>query len=151
MLRVTGPVTSRASACRGDATSRAPYRSASYTGPKAPPISISQPLQEPASTCLSCIEPARVAAAGGGVTSGRGGAGSATRPVRMILRHSPTSLLLLLRLDDLRGLAAAPAARSAGGFGRIAEVFEQLDLSAQHAGQDSARHCQQFGDIRGRR
>jgi hypothetical protein len=49
MFRVTGPVTRATSACRGEATSRAPYRSASYTGPKALPISISHPLHEPAS------------------------------------------------------------------------------------------------------
>src|SRR5207253_11382745 len=49
MLRVTTPVTSSASAWRGEATSRAPYCSASYTGPNAPPISTSHPLQDPAS------------------------------------------------------------------------------------------------------
>src|SRR5690606_25349485 len=58
-LRVTGPVASTASAWRGEATSRAPYRSASCTGPNAEPISISHPLHEPASTCRSCTDPAR--------------------------------------------------------------------------------------------
>jgi hypothetical protein len=36
MFRVTGPVTSATSACRGEATSRALYRSPWYTGLKAP-------------------------------------------------------------------------------------------------------------------
>ena len=70
MFRVTGPVTSSASACRGEATSRAPYRSASYTGPNAAPISTSHPLHEPASTCRICTEPPS-AVRGGGPFGGR--------------------------------------------------------------------------------
>src|SRR5712671_4129996 len=50
MLRVTGPVTRSRSAWRGEATKWMPNRSLSYTGPVSPLISISQPLQEPAST-----------------------------------------------------------------------------------------------------
>jgi hypothetical protein len=41
----------------GEATSRAPNRPASYTGPNADAISSSHPLQDPASTCRSCTEP----------------------------------------------------------------------------------------------
>src|SRR5664280_3430354 len=47
MFMVTGPVTSSASASRGEATKRAPNRSASYTGPNVEVISSSQPLHEP--------------------------------------------------------------------------------------------------------
>jgi hypothetical protein len=50
MLRVTGPVTRSRSAWRGEATKWMPKRSLSYTGLMSPVISISQPLQEPAST-----------------------------------------------------------------------------------------------------
>src|SRR3990167_2615673 len=51
MFRVTGPVTSRQSAWRGEATKCRPNRSRSQCGPVRPAISSSQPLQEPASTC----------------------------------------------------------------------------------------------------
>src|SRR5215471_20838868 len=50
MLRVTGPVTRRRSAWRGEATKCTPKRSLSYTGLVSPVISSSQPLQDPAST-----------------------------------------------------------------------------------------------------
>jgi hypothetical protein len=89
MFRVTGPVTSATSACRGEATSRAPYRSASYTGLKAAAISISHPLQEPASTHLTCTEPPNSRACGRTSPPERGGAGSATRPAARILRSRP--------------------------------------------------------------
>src|SRR6266540_1852227 len=122
MFRVTGPVTSSASACRGDATSRAPYRSASYTGPKAAPISISQPLQDPASTCRNCTDPRSAATGGSAVPGSRGGAGSATRPVRRILLSRP------IRVP------------SRGGLVGLAELVEQL-------GQDPPRGPHQLRDV----
>src|SRR5690606_39248885 len=91
----TGPVTSSASACRGEATSRAPYRSPSYTGPNTEAISTSQPLHDPASTCRICTDPASSAASAGASPLGRSGAGSATRPVFLIFRHRLTRRLLL--------------------------------------------------------
>src|SRR5882757_1395242 len=100
MLWVTTPVTSSASACRGDATSRAPNRSASYTGPNAPEISTSHPLQEPASTWRICSEPFTPA---GGFTAaaGAGPAGSTMRPTRAILAIHP------IGLADVQGAAGA--------------------------------------------
>src|SRR5665647_3843296 len=90
MLWVTTPVASSPSAWRGEATKRAPNRSASYTGEKAPVISSSQPLQEPASTCRSCSEP--VTPVGGAmVASGAFCAGSTMRPTRAILAIQPIS------------------------------------------------------------
>ena len=50
MFRVTGPVTSSRSACRGLATKWMPKRSRSKTGLAVAAISSSQPLQLPAST-----------------------------------------------------------------------------------------------------
>src|SRR5664279_3016215 len=84
MLRVTTPLTVSPSACRGEATRRAPKRSASYTDEKAPVSSISQPLQEPQSTCRSCSEPA-TPAGGSTVSPGGSAAGSTMRPARRIL------------------------------------------------------------------
>src|SRR5690349_19003172 len=127
MLRVTTPVTSSASACLGDATSRAPYCSASYTGPNAPPISISQPLQEPASTCRICSEPRTPA--GGSTTGGGGGPPrSTTRPTCRIFLTHPMALL-----------------RSSG-----TQVFEDRDPVTEHRGQHLARDREQFGDVRRR-
>lgn len=54
LFRVTGPVTSATSACRGDATSRAPYRSASRTRLKGVAISISQRVSGPRITQRTC-------------------------------------------------------------------------------------------------
>jgi len=50
MLLVTGPVTSRMSAWRGEATMSRPKRGRSYSGLAAAPSSCSHPLHEPAST-----------------------------------------------------------------------------------------------------
>src|SRR5437016_7297186 len=50
MFTVTGPVTTNASAWRGEAAMCMPNRSASYTGFMSAFISISQALQEPVST-----------------------------------------------------------------------------------------------------
>ena len=50
MRVVTGPVMSRMSACRGEATMSRPWRWRSWKGLLAAPSSCSQPLQEPAST-----------------------------------------------------------------------------------------------------
>src|SRR5262245_38498841 len=104
MLCVTTPVTSSASTTRGEATGRAPNRPAAYTGPKAPEISISHPLHEPASTCRICSEPRTPA---GGLTIGFGAVpdGSTIRPTAKILLIQPT--------------AGPPLARAAG-----AQVFQ---------------------------
>jgi hypothetical protein len=59
------------------------------TDPNTEPISTSQPLHAPASTCRICTEPPNPSATAGRSPCGRGGAGSATRPVRRILRHKP--------------------------------------------------------------
>src|SRR3990170_1297389 len=72
MLWVTTPVTSNPSAWRGEATSLTPIRSASWTGPKQEPISISHPLHDPASTCLSWMDPFRAPTAGAGGGSPEG-------------------------------------------------------------------------------
>src|SRR5262245_44260281 len=126
ILRVTTPVTNSASACRGEATSRAPNRSASYTGPNAPEISTSQPLQEPASTCRICSEPRTPA--GGFITgSGAGPARSTTRPTRKTLPIHPMPLL-----------------RKATGT----EVFQHRDPVAEHPRQDLTSHHEQLRDIR---
>src|SRR6478609_11298810 len=126
MLRVTTPVTSSPSACRGDATSRAPNRSASYTGPNTAEISTSQPLQEPASTCRTCNEP--LTPAGGSIAGcGAGSARSTTRPTRKILPIHPIPL---------------PVTRS--------QVLEHRDAVAEHPGQNFARHHQQFRNVRRR-
>ena len=89
MLWVTTPVTMRTSAWRGEATRRAPNRSASYTGPNAAPTSISHPLHEPVSTWRTWTLPPKAAAAdpaAGGGPAGFGGSGSAIRPVERIRR-----------------------------------------------------------------
>src|SRR3989338_6111999 len=75
MFRVTGPVTSRQSAWRGEATKCRPNRSRSQCGPVRPVISSSQPLQEPSATCRMWRRPPARA------SSEVRGAGSATMPV----------------------------------------------------------------------
>src|SRR5882672_7204505 len=102
MLRVTGPVTSSMSACRGEATKCSPKRSMSYTGPERPTISISQPLHEPASTCrIASARPnsdlARESISCVSVTAPAPSrdSGSVTMPVRWILRNSFMSAVLL--------------------------------------------------------
>src|SRR5215468_5116300 len=103
MLRVTGPVTRRRSAWRGEATKCTPNRSLSYTGLVSPVISSSQPLQEPASTSrIASARPNRRRARSSTSWSRRttslllGGRGSVASPTRRILekrRTLPTSRL----------------------------------------------------------
>lgn len=64
----------------GEATSRATHRSASHAGLKADAISISQPLQDPASTQPTCTGPANSRA--DGRTSPPGAGAPARSPVR---------------------------------------------------------------------
>ncbi len=85
MFLVTGPVTSNPSACLGDATNRAPKRSASYTGPNADAISSSQPLHDPASTWRSWSDP--MSSSGPAVASASGASASVTRRTRQSDRH----------------------------------------------------------------
>src|SRR3954451_2067187 len=119
MLRVTTPVTANASACRGEATRRAPKRSASYTGENAPDNSTSQPLHEPASTWRTCSDPAIPV---GGDTAGAGfaAAGSTTRPMRRILPTHPIYMFLSIE----RGSADPAGGRARTGL----QVLEQSDL-----------------------
>src|SRR5690606_8191348 len=89
MFLVTGPVTTSASAWRGDATTRTPKRSASYTGPNAAANSASHALHDPESTWRTCSDPRNGAAAGKGTGSGADdGPGSVARPNRAIRRIS---------------------------------------------------------------
>lgn len=94
--------------------------SASYTGPNADPISTSQPLHDPASTCRICTEPPRSTAAAGLAPTGRRGAGSAIRPVLRILRHN-VSTILLRSLD-----VEIPSVGARAGVGRTA-IWPELD------------------------
>ena len=71
MRVVTGPVTRRTSAWRGEATIPRPYRAMSTTGPETSVSSCSQPLHEPQSTCRIASEPV---ARGGGEARSCGGA-----------------------------------------------------------------------------
>src|SRR3954451_3569669 len=131
MLWVTTPVTSTTSACRGDATSRGPYRSASYPGPKAAPTSISQPLQEPASTWRTCTLPA---SSGGrpGSRSGAAGAGSALLPAARIRRITRSTLTSGDRPTSRRG-----------------QLRPQVGLLGGQVLQDPTRGQQEIADLGG--
>src|SRR5205823_1229734 len=87
MFLVTGPVTSTASAWRGEATRRTPKRSASYTGPNVETTSSSQPLHDPASTWRIWSEPSKGAVLARDRESMGAllATGSVTRPVARIL------------------------------------------------------------------
>src|SRR5262245_19375215 len=122
MLRVTGPVTIRQSAWRGEATKCTPNRSRSECGPVRPPISSSQPLHEPASTWRMASERpkrARISSASRAPsrsTSSVRAGGSVTRPCcmaraswRSMRSAPPCHALLALQLAQhvLRALEVA--------------------------------------------
>ena len=144
MFRVTTPVTSSASACRGEATSRAPYRSASYTGPNAAPISTSHPLHDPASTCRIWTEPRSPAPSGA----------AAPRRRRRGLRDSPVRADLAQQTQH-RGNSSnsrqqqTQSERQADSGTRLhAQALQQFRLPGQHAGEDLPGHPQQFRHLR---
>src|SRR5450631_292119 len=153
MLRVTTPVAMTPSAWRGEATTRAPNRSASYTEEKAPPISSSQPLQEPASTCRSCSEP--VTPVGGAtLASGGSSAGSTMRPTRRIVLIQligpvPWLCSCALRRGTRVWLPHTSAVRQLLILAVGLQIPQQIHLVGEQPGEHLAGKQQQLGHVFG--
>src|SRR5512145_117712 len=132
MFRVTGPVTSRRSACRGEATKWMPKRSESYTGLVRPVISTSQPLHEPAST-------SRIARA---------------RPSRRRVCAARVRVRTRVSSPGLRGSVASPTFRileksSTSAPGPLAPQLAQHRLAADELiVEDASRHLEKVADER---
>src|SRR5450631_122634 len=153
MLRVTTPVAMIPSACRGEATTLAPNRSASYTEEKAPPISSSQPLQEPASTCRSCREPV-TPVVGATVASGGSWAGSTMRPTRRILAiqligPAPRPCSCALLRGTGMWLPDSSAVRALRILAVRLQIPQQIHLVGEQPGEHLAGKQQQLGHVLG--
>src|ERR1043165_8649704 len=102
MLVVTGPVTSRTSAWRGEATKRKPNLSRSYTTLPSAWISSSQPLHEPASTSrMASVRPRRWRAARSTCAASSASAASSTAGAASVSGPWTRLLNSILRMADL--------------------------------------------------